>query len=202
MSKYKIVSQLGPDGYLVGPTVADESPLEPGVFLIPGGAIDRPPPDQMESGKAYRPDEDGDGWIEEESHRHETLYRTSDGAPYTLGAQQGDETYGGIGPIPAWLTAQPRPDTWSVWKDGAWERDETAWNAEVLARGRMEQERRMAQASQRIAVLQDALDLEMATTTDESELLAWRRYRVALSRVDVAQESPAWPDLPAAVQNA
>ena len=40
----KIVSQLNAAGYFVGPVEADESPLEPGVYLIPGGAIDVPPP--------------------------------------------------------------------------------------------------------------------------------------------------------------
>lgn len=40
----KIVSQLNSVGYFVGPVVADESPMEPGVFLIPGGAVDAPPP--------------------------------------------------------------------------------------------------------------------------------------------------------------
>lgn len=41
----KIVSQLDQDGYFVGPVQADESPLEPGVFLLPGLSIDVPPPD-------------------------------------------------------------------------------------------------------------------------------------------------------------
>lgn len=40
----KQVSQLDKDGYFLGLTIADESPLEPGVFLIPGGAIDAPAP--------------------------------------------------------------------------------------------------------------------------------------------------------------
>ncbi|MES1979719.1 MAG: hypothetical protein V4451_16895 [Pseudomonadota bacterium] len=41
----KIVSQLDVTGLFVGPTEADVSPLEPGVFLIPGGAVDLPPPE-------------------------------------------------------------------------------------------------------------------------------------------------------------
>lgn len=40
----KIVSQLDENGYFADAVEADESPLEPGVFLIPGGAIDVPPP--------------------------------------------------------------------------------------------------------------------------------------------------------------
>lgn len=60
----KIVAQIGADGYLVGPTRADESPLEPGVYLIPGGAIDKALPAEMKPGKRYWPLEDG--WREED----------------------------------------------------------------------------------------------------------------------------------------
>lgn len=49
----KTVSQLNPDGYFVFPVRADESPLEPGVFLIPARAIDVPPP-QVPTGKRAR----------------------------------------------------------------------------------------------------------------------------------------------------
>lgn len=40
----KIVSTIDAEGYFIGPAIADESPLEPGVFLIPAGAVDVPPP--------------------------------------------------------------------------------------------------------------------------------------------------------------
>lgn len=53
--KHKTVSQLDAAGYFVGETIAHESPLEPGKFLIPGGAIDREPPQAIEPGKRYRP---------------------------------------------------------------------------------------------------------------------------------------------------
>jgi hypothetical protein len=55
----KIVYQTGPDGRYVGPTEADESPLEPGVWLIPAGAVETPPPEAPKghfarwSGKAW-----------------------------------------------------------------------------------------------------------------------------------------------------
>jgi len=40
----KIVCQLDPFGYFISTTIADESPLEPGVFLLPAGAVDAPIP--------------------------------------------------------------------------------------------------------------------------------------------------------------
>lgn len=40
----KQVVQLDKDGYFFGMAVADESPLEPGVFLIPGCCIDTAAP--------------------------------------------------------------------------------------------------------------------------------------------------------------
>lgn len=40
----KIVCQLDDDGYLTGLTAADESPLEPGVWLYPARSVDAEPP--------------------------------------------------------------------------------------------------------------------------------------------------------------
>jgi len=48
----KQVIQLDADGYFVGFTTADESPLEAGVFLIPAGAIDATAPTVPEGKRA------------------------------------------------------------------------------------------------------------------------------------------------------
>lgn len=40
----KQVCQLDAAGYFTGATIADASPLEPGVYLIPGGCVDAPAP--------------------------------------------------------------------------------------------------------------------------------------------------------------
>ena len=55
----KIVSQLDADGYFVTPTIAYESPLEEGVFLIPGGAVDVEPPTVPQGQHARWQD----GWV-------------------------------------------------------------------------------------------------------------------------------------------
>jgi len=48
----KQVSQLDQDGYFVGVTTADPSPLEPDVYLIPGGCINEPAPTIPEGQRA------------------------------------------------------------------------------------------------------------------------------------------------------
>jgi hypothetical protein len=45
----KLVSQLNENGYFVGITEADESPLEPGVYLFPAGTVDTPAPSTPEN---------------------------------------------------------------------------------------------------------------------------------------------------------
>lgn len=58
----KIVYQTDVNGYFVCPLIADESPLEPGVWLIPGGCVeDEPPPAQ----DGYRARWDGSQWVDE-----------------------------------------------------------------------------------------------------------------------------------------
>ena len=48
----KQVIQLNADGYFTGLTVADESPLEPGVFLFPANTVDAPVPTIPENQRA------------------------------------------------------------------------------------------------------------------------------------------------------
>lgn len=56
----KIVYQTGGDGVFVGATAADESPLEPGVWLIPAGCVEVPPP-TIPAGNLAR--WVGDAWV-------------------------------------------------------------------------------------------------------------------------------------------
>lgn len=56
----KTVSQLDPEGYFVGPALADESPLEPGVYLLPGGCVDLAPI-KVPAGKRARISSEGFG---------------------------------------------------------------------------------------------------------------------------------------------
>lgn len=64
----KIVSQLDSLGFYVGPAVADESPLEEGVFLIPAGAIDMSPP-EFQARFHHKIKWDGSQFIEVENEK-------------------------------------------------------------------------------------------------------------------------------------
>ncbi|AVY98024.1 phage tail protein [Lelliottia sp. WB101] len=55
----------------------------------------------------------------------------------------------------------------------------------------------MKTASQKIAPLQDAADLEVATDAESALLMAWKKYRVMLNRVDLSR--PVWPEVPSDV---
>ncbi|MFT4118678.1 tail fiber assembly protein [Bradyrhizobium sp.] len=55
-------------------------------------------------------------------------------------------------------------------------------------------------AALRIAPLQDADDLGISTTEEQASLTAWKKYRVALNRIEQQAGYPAsitWPDEPA-----
>ncbi len=56
----KTVFQLDRAGHYVGLTEADESPLEPGEFLIPAGCVSTPPPEAWPDDKWPR--WNGAGW--------------------------------------------------------------------------------------------------------------------------------------------
>ncbi|OSJ43232.1 hypothetical protein K792_22512, partial [Salmonella enterica subsp. enterica serovar Newport str. SHSN002] len=54
--------------------------------------------------------------------------------------------------------------------------------------------RLLQMASEKIAPLQDAVDLDEATDKEKASLLAWKKYRVQVNRVDTS--IPTWPGIP------
>jgi len=52
----------------------------------------------------------------------------------------------------------------------------------------------LTEASKVISILQDAVDLSMATEQETANLLNWKKYRILLNRVD--PEEPEWPSKP------
>lgn len=62
----------------------------------------------------------------------------------------------------------------------------------VIARGT--QSRLLLEARDKIAILQDAVDLNMATEDEKFLLIEWKKYRVLVYRVQPGEEWPPKPE--------
>lgn len=107
----KTVYQTNPLGVYVGPVQADESPLEPGVYLVPGGCVTEPPPLAPE---LKAPRWNGKSWDIIDYLDGLQVYHTVSGQPTTL---QGSE------PMPAGYTMK-KPGPGQIWKRGRWVDDQ------------------------------------------------------------------------------
>lgn len=162
-----------------GASQADESPLEPGVYLIPAHATTVAPPDVPEGHLArWRLD---DGMWEIVPDIHGTWY-DADGQIVQIDDLDAD--------VSALTRAAPPDATYKLVK-GKWAQCPTKAAAAKKAEMDAAIAAGMAEANRRIAVLQDAVDLDMTTPEEEAALKSWKRYRVLLSRV---QSDPAYPD--------
>lgn len=103
----KTVYQTNHLGIYVGPVFADESPMEAGVFLIPGGCVEIPPPSTPEHTVAWW---DGQDWNVVDYFGGVVVYSIQTGEPRTLEGLEG---------IPNGFTmSKPGPN--QTWKNGEW----------------------------------------------------------------------------------
>lgn len=71
-------------------------------------------------------------------------------------------------------------------------------SAEYVLQAEAERESSMALAAAAIAPLQDAVDIGDATDEERASLQGWKKYRVALNRLDLtAAPDIQWPEIPA-----
>jgi len=70
-------------------------------------------------------------------------------------------------------------------------------HAQLVAAAEQEKQYRLTVANNQIAPLQDAVDLDMATEQEEADLLAWKKYRIQVNRIntDTAPDIN-WPAKP------
>lgn len=175
-------------GELLGTGLADPDPMIVDNWLVPGFSTLDAPPAPIEGKVACRIEHTQ--WEQLEDNRG-TIYSTDSGQP---------REHAVLGPLPDGFTVSPRPSEHHVWQDEAWAFDEQSARTAFISAAVLERNRLQAEATTRIAPLQDAADLEDATEAERVELDAWKRYRIALNRVSLQDSYPKaikWPSSPA-----
>jgi len=95
-----------------------------------------------------------------------------------------------LGELPVGFTDKPWPGKHFIWVEGDWKLDEEAKSAAESKNAQAERDSRLREASLRIAPLQYALELGEASSEEQSALLEWKRYCVALNRIE---QQPGYP---------
>ena len=183
-----VVSNVHPvTGEFLGATEADPSPLEPDVWLYPAHSCQLSPP-IVEAGYAAVLALNGSVWQQVPDHRGATVYSTITRAP---------RVWSELGALPFDFTLQAPVTEFDVWVDGQWVVDEVA-HSEALRQQAVQKQGLLIQyATNRIAPLQDAVEMKVTTDGEEEALAEWRAYRIELNRMDLAERAPAaWPTCP------
>ncbi|MGL4351897.1 MAG: tail fiber assembly protein [Plesiomonas shigelloides] len=132
-------------------------------------------------------------WTYARDYRGQTVYNTD-----TKQQQVIDK----IGPLPSGVTTLVPSSPYDVWDGKAWQYNDAAEQAAVLAKAKAEQNRRLSVAAQQIAIIKPAVEGGYAKPEHTKLLADWQRYRYELTDVpglDGWPASPAWPQEPATI---
>ncbi|EBE6211530.1 tail fiber assembly protein [Salmonella enterica] len=153
---------------------------------LPANCTDIAPPDIPSSHIAVF-DAETQTWSLQEDHRGETVYDTTTGNQMYISEP---------GPLPENATSVSPGGGYKKWdsKTQVWANDEAAEAAARLREAEGTKNRLLQIASEKIAPLQDAVDLGIATDDEKAQLDEWKKYRVLVNRVDTT--NPVWPEQP------
>ncbi|MEX0447967.1 tail fiber assembly protein [Xenorhabdus sp. SGI246] len=83
------------------------------------------------------------------------------------------------------------------WDGKQWVTDIAAQQEYEVQQAEYEKRQLLNAATEKIAICQDAVDLDMATEEEKAALVVWKKYRVLLNRVDCSTAPDiAWPEPP------
>ncbi|HCB1655765.1 TPA: tail fiber assembly protein [Citrobacter farmeri] len=127
----------------------------------------------------------GTGWRLEEDHRGDMVYSVEN-------KQESVINY--IGPVRDGFVVVAPTSPFDKWDGKKWVADAEAQHTADVAEAEQKKGFLLTEANIALTPLQDAFELDMATDAEKSLLLAWKKYRVLLMRVDTAK--PVWPTPP------
>ncbi|NHB96137.1 tail fiber assembly protein [Photorhabdus stackebrandtii] len=168
-------------------TVSDIEYVMLGVSLSAGAYPDAPELLKSDDLAVCR-SEDGKCWETVPDYRGKTAYNTQTGVQ-----QEVTE----LGELPDILTFK-KPDTdYDKWNGKEWVVDKDLLKSHQIDEAKQKQAALLQQANETLSLLQDSVDLEVATDSEKAALLEWKKYRVLLTRVDTSQAPDVeWPEVP------
>ncbi|WP_063657214.1 tail fiber assembly protein [Candidatus Arsenophonus triatominarum] len=127
-------------------------------------------------------------WEYQEDHRGLVLFDTKNRQSVTLEK---------LGKVPKNLTPLAPQSEYDAWNGEKCVKDVEAEN--LAKRYKLEgiKQQKLYDATGEIAPLQDAIDLDMATEEEKKRLIAWKKYRVLVNRIETSTtDNIVWPAKP------
>ncbi|MBW5852802.1 tail fiber assembly protein [Yersinia enterocolitica] len=131
----------------------------------------------IKAGYAVVFNEDAQQWEYTEDYRGAEAYNTQTGYSRPVIT---------LGPLPEGFTSLAPTSQFDCWDGSQWVKDENAEKKHHLAEAEQEKRHLLNEANTKIQILQDSIELGLGTESTEAKLLAWRRYRVLLDRLDIS----------------
>lgn len=175
-------------GEFMGLGLADPSPLEPGVWLIPAHAHQGSSPEIVKGFVPVRDAQSGE-WVQMVDHRGVTVYDTASKAP---------QAWEALGELPDGYTHQAPASEYDAWDGERWVLDQAALNAALLKNAARKKALLTQFTANKAGTLQYAVDKGVASDGEAALLDRWKMYAVQLDRVEPgAVTSPDdWPNSP------
>lgn len=153
---------------------------------LPACSTQTPPPETT-AGIAHIYNVAGDSWSSVEDHRGEDVYSVITGELMTINE---------LGPLPSGFVITGPTGAYQKWDGSDWVDDTETRHSDELASAALQKSELMQHAKENISLLQDAVDLDIATDEEKDLLVAWKKYRVLLNRIDTSLAPDiSWPEL-------
>ncbi|HGY4930059.1 TPA: tail fiber assembly protein [Citrobacter braakii] len=134
-------------------------------------------------------DFESEKWSLVEDHRGKAVYDIHTGEAITINQ---------LGALPDDVVSVAPEGHFVKWDGKKWVHDADAEKTAQITQATQQKESLLVLAASKIAPLQDAVDIGIATEAEAALLLAWKKYRVLLNRIN-PNDAPDidWPDMPA-----
>lgn len=158
--------------------------LTSGVGLPANSYLDKPLPVKI----GFVVVRGSNGWEYLVDHRNETIYSTETGQPLTVTE---------VGDYPKNTTIIAPTTAYDIWNGKKWVTDNVAVTTADIDAAEAEKSRCRAIADAAIVPLSDAVELDEATAEEVEKLKEWKKYRIALNRIDTSTAPDIeWPITP------